>query len=196
MGQCPSLEGRPESGRGHREDRTNTDGAKLHPTPPPRNPFPVEQSSYKKAEKTRQLAFLQERGLGLWEGREHAGTGPLLDGPQTDSPAGPPGRTGRAGGAPSLCQQQDAPEKGDLSGPALPSRCPRQVALPSVSASEKQRSQFEVLPASSKSETSMDRVEQQAHAGIPAPGEGALSLPGGGGAEVGSRFTRTWPLLL
>ena len=53
-----------------------------------------------------------------------------------------------------------------------------------------------MLPAISQSETSMDRVEQQAHAGIPAPGEGALSLPGVGGAEVGSCFTPTWPLLL
>lgn len=100
MAQCPSLEARPESGRGHRENRTNTDGAKVHPPRPThtRNPFPVEQPSYREAEKTRQPAFLRERGLGLWEGRERAGTGPPWDGPHTDSPAGPQAGLGGAGG--------------------------------------------------------------------------------------------------
>ena len=49
----------PESGRGHRENRTNADGAKV------RNLSPVGQSSYKDAEKTRQPAFLREGGWGV-----------------------------------------------------------------------------------------------------------------------------------
>ena len=106
MAQCPSLEARPESGRGHRENRTNTDGAKVHP-PRPTQGIPSLWNSLPTERLKRPVSqhFCGRGGWGCGRAGSARGQGPHGMAPTLIPLQAPRQDWAGQGGAPSLRQQ-------------------------------------------------------------------------------------------